>query len=296
MIDAHVHFYDPSRPQGIPWPRPRDRVLYRTNLPEDYLQRHPSPHPRGVIAVEASPWAEDNQWVMDLAAGNPLIIGFIGNLPPGTREFHTNLELCAANPIFRGIRVKHPGLEAGLDRPEYLSDLRLLAERDLQLDVYGEPKLLDDVVRLSEAIPDLRIIINHLANVQIDGGAPPRAWCDGIRFAASHENVFCKVSALLEGTIDKCGSRPENADHYRPVLDAAWGAFGEDRLIFASNWPVCEQYAPLAVVQGIVFDYFSGKGSVAVQKAFGMNAAEIYRLPAILPLNIVAAELPSATC
>ncbi len=82
VIDTHTHFYDPTRPGGVPWPPKDDAVLYRRVLPGDYRAL---PKPRRVAAtvvVEASPWLEDNQWILDLAAKDPFIVGFVGNLNP----------------------------------------------------------------------------------------------------------------------------------------------------------------------------------------------------------------------
>src|SRR5262245_18853787 len=79
LIDTHTHFYDPGRPQGVPWPSKDDKLLYRPVFPKDYLAL-PVPRPvTGTVVVEASPWLEDNQWVLDLAVREPFIVGFVGN-------------------------------------------------------------------------------------------------------------------------------------------------------------------------------------------------------------------------
>src|SRR5689334_25281079 len=73
VIDTHTHFYDPNRPQGVPWPPRDDKLLYRTVLPKEY-RAQPVPRPvTGTVVVEASPWVEDTQWVLDLAAKAPCI-------------------------------------------------------------------------------------------------------------------------------------------------------------------------------------------------------------------------------
>lgn len=277
LIDTHTHFYDPNRPQGVPWPGKQDKVLYQTILPKDY-RAQPVPQPvAGTVVVEASAWVEDNQWILDLAAKDPFIVGLVGNLPVGTPEFAALLKRFAANPIFRGIRIGHSALKTGLTQPAYLADLRRLADHDLELDINGGPALLADAAKLAGAIPALRLVINHVANVRIDGQAPPAAWRDGLRAAAAHPRVFCKVSALVEGTGRSDGTAPRAVDFYRPVLDAVWQAFGEERVIYGSNWPVSNRFAPLATVQGIVADYFTAKGAAARAKFFSGNAAVAYK-------------------
>ena len=277
IIDTHTHFYDPSRPQGVPWPGKGDAVLYRTMLPKDY-RAQPVPQPvAGTVVVEASPLVEDNQWILDLAAKDPFIVGFVGNLPAGTPEFAAHLKRFAANPLFRGIRINHGALQTGLAQPAFLADVRRLIQHDLELDLNGGPALLPDTARLAELLPDLRIVINHVANVKIDGQPANAEWRNGIHAAAKHPHVFCKVSALVEGTGRNDGTAPRAVEFYRPVLDTVWEAFGENRVIYGSNWPVSERFAPLATVQGIVADYFMAKGKSAAEKFFALNARAAYK-------------------
>ena len=104
IIDTHTHFYDPTRPEGVPWPNPNDEVLYRRVMPEDYKALAVPEGVTGTVVVEASKWLEDNQWILDLAAAEPFIVGFVGHLEP-TADFKNNLNRFSANPLFRGIRL-----------------------------------------------------------------------------------------------------------------------------------------------------------------------------------------------
>ncbi len=131
-----------------------------------------------------------------------------------------------------------------------------------------------DVALLSAKLPKLRIVINHAANLRIDGKEPPRKWREGMEAAAKHPNVFCKVSALVEQTGQK--QAPRDIQYYRPVIDALWDVFGEDRLIFGSNWPVSNGGAPYDTVVGIVHDYFTSKGDRATAKFFLGNSRMAY--------------------
>ena len=284
LVDCHTHFFDPSRPEGVPWPGKDDELLYRTTLPKDFLAQA---EPLGVtktVVVEASPWVEDNQWLLDLAAKNKSILGVVGNLTPGGPDFAKHLKRFAANKIYRGIRVNHDALRVGLAKNEFLADLRRLAEQDLSLDVNGGPDMPADVARAAEIIPHLRIVINHLANVDIDGGEVPKEWAAGMRQAAKHENVFCKVSALVEHARPNAGAPktagqkiPTDVAFYRGVLDAIWEAFGDDRLIFGSNWPVSDLYAPYRNLFGIVQQYVKSRRGRAAEKFYAKNSQAAYR-------------------
>src|SRR5262245_50765938 len=83
IIDCHTHFYDPTRPEGVPWPSKDDKLLYRPVLPADFIAIARPLSVTGTVVVEASPRVEDNQWVLDRAAEEPFIVGLVGNLAPG---------------------------------------------------------------------------------------------------------------------------------------------------------------------------------------------------------------------
>ena len=278
LIDTHTHFYDPTRAQGVPWPPREDKLLCRPVLPRDYRVL-PVPRPvTGTVVVEASPWVEDNQWVLDLAARELFIVGFVGNLPVGTKQFGGHLKRFAANPLFCGIRIRDRKLEGALDEAAFVSDLKLLAEHDRSLDLVGGREILPFAKRLAKLVPKLRIVIDHLAGVAVDGKPPPAEWLAHIRALARKPNIYCKLSGLVEGTGRSDGSAPREVEFYRPVLSAVEEMFGVERLMYASNWPVSERFAPLATVQGIVADYFRSRRRRAEEQVFGLSAKAAYRL------------------
>lgn len=277
IIDTHTHFYDPSRPEGVPWPPREDTLLYRPVLPKDY-RALPVPQPvTGTVVVEASPWIEDNQWVLDLAAKEPFIVGLVGNLPLGTKQFAGHLKRFAANKLFRGIRIRDRKLDGTLDTATFVSDLKLLADHDLSLDLVGGREILPFADRLAKEVPDLRIIIDHLTGVRIDGKATPDEWEKQMRALVRRPHIYCKLSGLVEGTGRSDGSAPRDVEFYRPMLDAMREMFGPQRLIYASNWPVSERFAPLATVQGIVEDYFRSQGQQAMEQVFWLSGKAAYR-------------------
>lgn len=277
LIDTHTHFYDPTRPEGVPWPSRDDKLLYRTVLPKDY-RALPVPRPvTGTVVVEASPWMEDNQWVLDLAAKEPFIVGVVGNLPLGTKQFAGHLKRFAANKLFRGIRLRDRKLEGTLDDPAFVSDLELLADRDLSLDLVGGREILAFADRLAKAVPGLRIIIDHLAGLAVEGKAPPADWVRQMKALVRRPNVYCKLSGLVSGIGRSDGSAPREVEFYRPVLEAMREMFGPERLMYASDWPVSERFASLAAVEGIVQDYFRSHGRRAEEQVFAQTAKAAYR-------------------
>ncbi len=275
IVDTHTHFYDPTRPQGVPWPGKTDKRLYRPVLPDEYKRLSEPFGVIGTVVVEASPWVEDNQWLLDLAAKEPFIVGVVGRLDPASDDFEKNLRRFARSPLYRGIRISHDDLRTGL-KGNLAERCKLLVELDLTLDVNGGPDLPADVALLAAKLPKLRIVINHAANLRIDGKEPPAKWLEGMAAAAKFPSVVCKVSALVEQTGKK--PAPREVEYYTPVLDSLWKFFGEDRLLFGSNWPVSDGGAPYEAVVGIVRDYFSAKGERVVTKFFHGNSRTVYGL------------------
>ena len=193
------------------------------------------------------------------------------------KPFAGLLKRFAANPLFRGIRIRDRKLEGSLDDPAFVSDLRLLAEADLSLDLVGHREILPYADRLARELPGLRIIIDHLAGLAVDGKAPPPDWLERMKALATRPRVFFKVSGLVEGTGRSDGTAPRLVDYYRPVLDAMREMFGPERLLYASNWPVSGRFASLATIQGIVADYFRGHGRGAEEHVFWHNSKAAYR-------------------
>ncbi len=274
VIDTHTHFYDPTRPEGVPWP-PKNSKLYRTVLPDDWAAVAAPHGVRETIVVEASERVEDNQWVLDLAAKDERLIGLVGNLDPNDLAFEANVKRFAANPKFRGVRWRGGLVDIDKNPEQVLRGAKVLAAHGLELDLNGSNAMLPHAVRLAERVADLTIVINHLGGsgdpAQIKDG-----WREGIVALAQCPKVFMKVSALVEQVQGAEGEAPRELNYYLPVLDHLWKQFGEDRLIYGSNWPVSDRGAPYAVVYELVREYFAGKGKDALEKYFWKNATVAY--------------------
>ncbi len=274
IVDTHLHFYDPSRPQGVPWPAKHETILYRTVLPAEFRRLTEPLGVTGAIVVEASPWLEDNQWILDVAAGHPLILGFVGHLECGKPEFRNHLARFHKNPLFRGIRVGGGALGQGLSEPAFVADLQRLADADLELDAIGDASLLPVLVRLTDRIPRLRIVINHMP---FDWPADAKARAEtqaALRELGRRPQVYSKVSGVLR---KKNGHTSVAVADYRTALDELWEAFGADHLVYGSNWPVSDLVAPYPDVLKVVRAYFDEKGQEAAEKYFWKNSQAAYR-------------------
>lgn len=277
IIDTHAHFYDPSRAGGVPWPAKDETLLYRTVLPDEYVKLTKPFGITGVIEVEASPLVEDNQWVLDLAPKNPILIGTVGDLEPGKPGFQSNLARFHKNPLFLGIRCGYlwgRSLAVELPKPQFIADLKLLAEAGLEMDAVGGPSMLAEVVRITDQVPKLRIVVDHLPYDPPSDPAKRAEYLKALHELGQRRQVYVKVSNVLRRSQNHV---PANLDFYRPSLDELWDVFGEDRLIYGSNWPVSNLVAPYDAVFHIVHKYFSAKGPSAYEKYFWKNSQAAYR-------------------
>lgn len=270
-IDTHTHFYDPTRPEGVPWPPKNDALLYRPRFPADWRALAAPHQVIGTVVVEASEWVEDNAWILELAKSNPDIVGFIGNLLPGQPEFAGNLRRFAANPLFRGLRLRGK-ISEKLDDAAVLADLKRVADSDLSIDLIGGPAIAAVTQKLAGRLPTLRIVINHLPFKEWDGN--PSAMREALTVAASQPNVYIKVSAVVRRVNGKVVTDPA---FYRPGLDVLFELFGPDRVVYASNWPVSDHISPYANVYGVVADYFTTKSRAVAEKFFWRNSHALYR-------------------
>jgi L-fuconolactonase len=279
IIDTHIHLFDPRRPQGVPWPEKSNAVLYQPALPERYRKIAAPLGIVGAIEVEASPWLEDNQWVLDVAAKDTIIVGTVGDLEPGKPEFRRQLERFHRNPLFLGIRygnLWNRDLSAELSKPKFVEDLKALADAGLELDTANQnTALIAAAVRLTDLVPNLRVVIDHLPQFDPPSEAVARrAYEANLRELGKRKQVYLKVSEVLR----RVGGRvPSDVNFYRPRLDELWEIFGEDRLMYGSDWPNSDLWAPYPQVLKIVREYVSAKGPAAAEKVFWKNSMAAYR-------------------
>lgn len=274
IIDTHTHFYDPTRPQGVPWPPKSETLLYRRALPLN-LQEVARGFPLyGTIVIEASPLFEDNQWLLDLAKDEPLIVGVVGHLEPGKPPFKEHLSRFAKDRLFRGIRLDEKVIASGLPEKTFIADLERLADADRELDVIGVNTMLTHLVALSDRISQLRIVINHLPFDRDADESSARKARNALRELGRRPQIFAKVSGVLRRIN---GRVPADLAVYRQPLDELWEAFGVDRLVYGSNWPVSDLLAPYPTVVQVVRGYFRTKGVEAMERYFWKNSVTAYK-------------------
>ena len=208
-----------------------------------------------------------------------IMVGTIGNLEPDHPEFAAQIERFGANPLFLGIRYGYlwgRNLREAVARPAFIEGLKLLAARGMTLDTANPSvEALEDIVALTDKVPDLRVVLDHLPKLEEPAEGPGRAaYHSAMRTLGERANVYAKVSAVLRKVGDTV---PDDLELYRPKLDEMWGTFGEDRVLYGSDWPNSEPLGPYPKVLSIVQRYCAEKSREVQEKYFWRNSVKAYR-------------------
>lgn len=278
IIDCHVHLWDINRPEGLGWIKKDDTVLYRNFLPKDHEPIAAANLVSGIVVVQAGQSLPDNQWNLDITAHNKTLYrGVIGNLSKviGTPEFAPLFAKLSDDTRYVGYRLSGRYQETLTDA--FYRDLQRTADKGRAVEFLPGEYSLEAIAEIARRVPNLRIILDHFGGVKLNGSPLDPKWVAALRATAEHKNVFCKVSALY-GRVEKQPA-PQDIAFYSPVLDLAFDCFGEDRLIFGSDWPVTETTGDYASVLKLTKAYLDRKGRGVSEKLFHKNAAAFYRVP-----------------
>jgi L-fucono-1,5-lactonase len=284
IIDTHIHLFDPNRPQGAPYVGPPGSSANREGaFPKRYEALVRPLGVVGAIAVEASPWIEDNLWLLQTANASDLIVGVVGNLRPESTDFAELLARFAKNPLFRGIRygnLWNYDLVSQSKSEKFLGELRRLADADLVLEA-ANPRidLLQAILRVNDAIPALRIVIDHLPHWD-PAHADVLAYQSVLNELKQRQQLFAKLSAVIH-PID--GQTRTDLQFYRARLDLLYETFGEDRVMFGSDWPNSDGSATPEQSITLMRQYFSSKPGRATEKYFWANSMSVYKWLARAP-------------
>ncbi|HLW75536.1 MAG TPA: amidohydrolase family protein [Bryobacteraceae bacterium] len=269
-IDSHQHFwaYDPAR---FAWLTEDMRALRRDFLPEHLRPELAAAGIDATVAVQVDQSESETRFLLDLARANPEIAGVVGwvdlraeNLPERL-EYFSQFDALAG---FRHIAQSEPDARFLL-RDDFLRGIGQLQSFDFTYDILIYPRHLPAAVELVARFPKQRFVVDHLAKPLIKSGGI-ESWARSMRQIAAHENVFCKLSGMVTEA-DWSAWKPAD---FAPYLDVVFEAFGVDRLMFGSDWPVCLVAASYAQVKQLVEDYAASDRD----RIFGSNAARFYGL------------------
>lgn len=252
VVDGHMHVYDTERPEGVPWPTEQEAKIFRPHLPAEYRELAEQSGIESAVLVITGEWEADNAWNLDQIRGQAgLFPAFIGNLRLDVEpdEFRAKLDPLLREPQFKGIRVVNKSEDRQLN-DRIMTNIHYLADHGMVLEILCLFYTTDDIVRIAEANPDLPIVLSSY-----------RPGADQMRRLGPLDNVHLKVGGGFS--------------------EVAWATFGEDRLVFGSNWPTLFLYAEsLADEVAKARQALTAKGADAERKVMRDNAVRLYGLAA----------------
>ena len=277
IVDCHIHLFDQTRPQGAPYSggsihkEPATTARYRKLAAPLGIV--------GAIEIEASDWIEDNLWVLEVIEKDPMMVGTIGHLQPEKPEFKEYLDRYHKNRRFLGIRYGNIwglSLIEQLKNPVFIEGMKLVADADMAMDTANpQPDLMDAVIRLHDKVPNLRIILDHVPAMMFRLQPGERAAADrSLMELAKRATVYAKLSTAMRMVNGKASTDPAL---YKPVLDHLCDIFGEDKVLFGSDWPNEVAVDNLPAIVKIARDYFAGKSKAAATKFFWKNSLAAYK-------------------
>jgi L-fuconolactonase len=275
-LDSHQHFWRYSA-AAYPWIGAGMERLARDYLPDDLAAELSVAGIDGSIAVQARQSLAETRWLLDLARSNPRIRGVVGWVDLRSASLAAELDEFAGEPRLVGVRhvvqdEPDPRFLLGAD---FVRGLERLAPAGLVYDLLVYPHQLPAAVELAGLLPEQPFVLDHLAKPRIREGEIA-AWRRDLQALARHANVSCKLSGL----VTEAAWRQWRPEDFRPYLEAALEAFGPERLMFGSDWPVCLVAADYAEVVGLCRDFLATLSAAEQAQIWGGTAARVYGIDA----------------
>lgn len=273
-IDAHQHFwrFDPVRDS---WIRDDMSIIKRDFLPGDLQPLLEQAGINGCIAVQADQSEDETDFLVELANANTFIKGVVGWVDLQSENVEERLAHFHQFQIIKGFRHVLQG-ESRRDlmlTPAFINGIAALQEFGFTYDLLIFPDQLNFCKKLVARLPEQKFVLDHLGKPYINKGEI-KEWKEDMAAMAKHPNVYCKLS----GMVTEADWRAWKMEDIKPYLDVVTNAFGTDKIMFGSDWPVCLVAAEYSQTIEIINEYFSPFSSHEKQKIFGENAIRFYNL------------------
>ncbi len=272
-LDAHQHFwkFDPYRDS---WIDETMGVLKRDYLPSDLKPLLTTNSIDGCIAVQADQSEQETEFLLHLAEQFDFVKGVVGWVDLRDKNLEKRLKYYSQNQYFKGLRhIVQAEKQDFLLLKDFQNGISKLSRFDLTYDILIYPFQLNAAIELVKQFPKQQFIIDHIAKPEIRN-QKISDWKIGIQLLAQNPNVACKISGLVTEA-DFTNFSPSD---FTPYLDIVFECFGEDRILFGSDWPVCLVAATYQDVLLLIEEYTAGFSEEQNKKLFGGNAARIYKI------------------
>jgi L-fuconolactonase len=271
-LDSHQHFWR-YNPIEFKWIGDNMKPLMKDFLPLDLKAELESVGFDGSIAVQARQSLEETIWLLELASKNEFIKGVVGWVDLCSKEVEIQLKRFASDDKFVGVRhVIHDEADDNfMNRQDFQNGISLLEKYKLTYDLLIFPKHLPLAAEFVQKFPNQKFVLDHIAKPNIkDKVCHP--WGKNIKILAQQQNVSCKLS----GMVTEADWKNWNFEDFRYYLDTVFEAFGEDRIMIGSDWPVCTTSSNYEKVLSIVFNFIKQFGPEIQNKILGENCYKFY--------------------
>ncbi len=276
IIDSHQHFWQHGQPFDYSWQDAEELAPIRRDfMPEDL---EPLIRQVGVdrtVFVQTQHDTAENRWALDLADKHDFIAGVVGWVDLASEQCEEQLLEFRQHPKFVGIRhiTQDEPDDNFIVRPDVIRGLKVLQKHGVPFDLLFYVRHLRHAATLARELPELPMVIDHLAKPRIKDGALAE-WIADFLAAAAFPNVYCKLSGMVTEA-DWQNWKPADL---RPWVDAALEHFGPQRCMFGSDWPVCELAATYDQVYSALVEVLGPLGESESAAIFGTTAAQFYGL------------------
>lgn len=274
IIDSHHHFwkYDPGE---YGWIDDSMKAIRTDFLPENLKTNVQDSNVDGVISVQARQTVEETDWLIGMAHQNDFIKGIVGWLPLIHDDIEVNLEKYADEKILKGVRhviQGEPDPEFML-RKDFNRGIASLKKHSLVYDILITERQLTNAIRFVDRHPDQVFVLDHIAkpHIRLNELSP---WKENMMELAMRRNVNCKIS----GMVTEADFMNWTPSQLQPYFEVIIKAFGPDRLLFGSDWPVCLVATSYKKWIELVQKNISKLSETEQAKIMGENAIRIYKL------------------
>lgn len=272
-IDSHQHFWKYQQ-DDYPWMTDAHKIIRRDFLPEHLAQLLHTEEIAGCIAVQAMQQIRETDFLLSLASENSFIKGVVGWVPFFDNDVEAHIERYSNNPSLVGFRhiIQDEPDDDFMLRTDFNAGIGLLKRYSLNYDLLIFERQLPQAIQFVDQHPELSIVLDHIGKPNIRQGAFDTKWANNIRELAKREQVTCKLSGL----VTEVKSADWTIELLQPYFDTVLAAFGANRLLFGSDWPVCllrSEYSQWLSVVGTFISKLTPSEQAAIM---GENAARIY--------------------
>lgn len=271
-LDCHVHMWNFNADE-YKWIAPTNEVLRHDFLPEELARLQEPLGFEGAVVVQARQSLTETEFLLGLADAHENVRGVVGWVDLRGDEVEAQLERFAGHPRFCGVRhvIQDEPDDRFIVREDFVRGVRALTRFDLVYDILIVARQLPATIEFVSMFPDQPFVLNHNANPDYKSGEL-EPWATQMRELAGHPNVACKASGMVSQFRDEHWP----AGTFEPYLDVIFEAFGPDRVLIATDWPVCLAGANYAETMSVALDYIADMSPTEQAAVTGDNAARVY--------------------